>query len=182
LAWDKLVSAQRVRLLLTATVLFVLKDTASVMMAQVIQGRQFAHLLGSTSRDAFLRRWTGDYADVVAFVNEHVPRESRLLMLFDARGYHFHIPVIQDNGAANWPLLAARATAPDCLRSAGITHVLVNRGALDYYARRGLDLGPLRLDALERFARECLSPIYSSGGITVFRVGGGAASGAARAR
>jgi len=58
----------------------------------------------------------------------------------------------------------------DCLRSAGITHVLVNRGAIGYYAGQGLDLAPLRLETLEQFARKCLTPVYGTGGYTLFQV------------
>ncbi|MBI4513436.1 MAG: glycosyltransferase family 39 protein [Gemmatimonadetes bacterium] len=175
LALDKLISRKLVRFLLGATALFVLTDTASLMVRQVTQGRQLAYLAGAVSPRAFLRTWTGGYADVVSFVNERLPEESRVLMLFEARGYYFRVPVLQDNGIINWPLLAGKATAPDCLRSAGITHVLLNHGAVRYYARRGADLKPLRLDAFADFAGDCLTPLYSSEGLTVFQVRDGAA-------
>jgi len=70
----------------------------------------------------------------------------------------------------NWPLLSAKAVWPDCLRSAGITHVLLNVGAIQYYVVRGVDLAPLRLRALQRFADHCLTPIHTAGGFTVFAV------------
>lgn len=174
--WDKLISARPVRVVLRATALLVLAFTVALMYRHVTRGRLLEYTLGSTSRHAFLRAWTGSYADVVSFVNERLPKESLMLMLFEARGYYFRVPVLQDNGIMNWPLLSAKAASPDCLRSAGITHVLLNTGALDYYARRGLDLAPLRLDSFEQFAGECLSPTYSSGGFTIYRVRGGATS------
>jgi len=103
-------------------------------------------------------------------------------MLFEARGYYFGVPVLQDNAIMSWPLLSSKLAALDCLRSAGITHVLVNRGAIAYYASRGLDLAPLRLEALDQFARECLTPIHATGGYTLFAVRGAAETGPARAR
>ena len=72
--------------------------------------------------------------------------------------------------SVNWPLLSAKAVWPDCLRSVGITHVLLNVGAIQYYAVRGVDLAPLRLRALQRFAGHCLAPIHTAGGFTVFEV------------
>ncbi len=177
LALDKILSPGPARVVLWATALFVLTGTASFIALQVTNGAQVEYLVGSSSRAAFLARRTGGYADVVSFVNERLPRDSRVLMLFDARGYYFRLPVIQDNAITNWlfVLPLPKAAGPDCLRSAGITHVLLNAGAIHYYGRRGVDLAPLRLDALERFARDCFSPLYSSGGITVFRLGGGPA-------
>lgn len=176
LGWDKLVSAKPARLLLSASAIFVLTETASLMVLHLTKGHQLEYVFGSASRRDFLRTWTGGYADVVSFVNERVPEGSRILMLFEARGYYFRVPVYQDNVIANWPLLSAKAAAPDCLRSAGITHVLVNRGALAYYTRRGLDLDALRLETLDSFARACLLPIYSGGGFTVFEMRGGLTS------
>ena len=109
-------------------------------------------------------------ADVVGFVNERLSKESRILLLFEGRGYYFRVPVLQDNVIVNWPLLSAKAVWPDCLRSVGITHVLLNVGAIQYYAVRGVDLAPLRLRALQRFAGHCLAPIHTAGGFTVFEV------------
>jgi len=131
-------------------------------------------MFGLVSRQAFLRTWTRDYADVVSFVNARLPAESRILMLFEGRGYYFRVPVLQDYMTLNWPVLSAKAAGPDCLRSAGITHVLVNRGALGQYARGGRDLAPLRLESLEHFASECLIPIYASGEYKIGRVRGAA--------
>lgn len=179
---DKLVSAGFARVLLWAMTLFVLRDTASFMARQVTAGPQLDHLVGSSSRETFLKRQAGGYADVVSVANARLPQDGLLLMLFDARGYYFRTPVLQDNGIANWPLLVPVLARQDCLRSTGITHVLLNRGAIRYYARRGVDPGTFRLDALERFARDCLTPIYSSGGITLFQIGATGVRGASPER
>jgi hypothetical protein len=164
---DKLLSPTRVHVLLRATMLVVLAGSVSVLYRDVTRGRHLAYLLGFVSRRALLPE---DYADVVSFVNGRLPQQSRTLMLFDARGYYFRVPVLQDDVVMNWPLLSAHAAARDCLRPAGITHVLLNRNTLQYYERRGFDPAALRLDAFEGFAQECLSPIYSRSGFTVFQV------------
>jgi|SRR6266567_462184 len=169
-AWDRALSAGRVRLLLGARTLLLVTDTARLAYWWVTTVRQVAYALGSVSRHEFLEALTRDYADVVSFVNSRVPKESRILMLLEARGYYFQVPVLQDNAIVNWPLLSAKAGSPDCLRSVGITHVLLNVGNMQYYRWRGLDLAPLRLDLLRNFAERCPSPIYSGGGFRIFQV------------
>ena len=180
--WDRLLSPSRVRALLSATAVLVLARPARIVYGGLTAGRQLAYAVGAVSRRAFLQARTGEYVDVVSFVNGQLPRTSRVLMLFEARGYYFGVPVLQDNAIMSWPLLSSKLAALDCLRSAGITHVLVNRGAIAYYASRGLDLAPLRLEALDQFARECLTPIHATGGYTLFAVRGAAETGPARAR
>ncbi len=168
--WDRVLPARWVQRLLAATTLLVLVGTGHLSYLLAINGRHLAYAFGAVSRDAFLKARTRDYADVVQFVNERLPKESRILMLFEGRGYYFRVPVLQDNVIVNWPLLSAKAVWPDCLRSAGITHVLLNVGAIQYYVVRGVDLAPLRLRALQRFADHCLTPIHTAGGFTVFAV------------
>ena len=90
--------------------------------------------------------------------------------MLEGRGYYFRVPVLQDNVIMNWPLLSTKAAWPDCLRSVGITHVLLNVGAIQYYALRGVDLAPLRLRALRRFTDQCLNPIHVAGGFRLFEV------------
>src|SRR5207302_11308679 len=132
--------------------------------------RHRAYASAARAWDAFLKARSRDYGDVVGFVNERLPKQSLILMLLEGRGYYFRVPVLQDNVIVNWPLLSAKAAWPDCLRSVGITHVLLNVGAIQYYAVRGVDLAPLRLRALQRFAGHCLAPIHTAGGFTVFEV------------
>jgi hypothetical protein len=86
------------------------------------------------------------------------------------------VPVLQDNAIDNWPLLAPRAAAPDCLRGTGITHVLLNVGALQLYQLHGVDLRLFQLDAFRRFAHRCLTPFYSHGGYALFQVHPGGVS------
>jgi len=168
--WDRVLPARWVQRLLAATTLLVLVGTGHLSYLLATNGRHLAYAFGAVSRDAFLKARTRDYADVVGFVNERLSKESRILLLFEGRGYYFRVPVLQDNVIVNWPLLSAKAVWPDCLRSVGITHVLLNVGAIQYYVVRGVDLAPLRLRALQRFAGHCLAPIHTAGGFTVFEV------------
>jgi hypothetical protein len=56
----------------------------------------------------------------------------------------------------NWPILAAYLPADPCLQRTGITHVLLNDSAFNYYARRGLDPAALDWDAFDEFRAACL--------------------------
>ncbi len=168
--WDRVLPARWVQRLLAATTLLVLVGTGHLSYLLATNGRHLAYASGALSRDAFLKARTRDYGDVVGFVNERLPKQSLILMLLEGRGYYFRVPVLQDNVIMNWPLLSTKAAWPDCLRSVGITHVLLNVGAIQYYALRGVDLAPLRLRALRRFTDQCLNPIHVAGGFRLFEV------------
>jgi hypothetical protein len=129
------------------------------------------YLAGTSSRQEYLDQHADDgpYAKVVSFVNQRLPQDSRILMLFEARGYNFARRVIQDNDVTNWPLLAPKAAGSDCLRSAGISHVLANSRVAVYYLNRGLDERLLQLPALHEFTRRCLTPLYVEQGLILFQ-------------
>ncbi len=110
------------------------------------------------------------YSQMAFFVNGHIQQTDRVLMIYEARGYYFIVPVIQDNALTNWPLLMRTDAVSDCLRSTGISHVLLNYGALGYYIRRGLDPEVLQWEAFQKFAQRCLTPVQEGQGFALFRV------------
>jgi len=133
------------------------------------------YLTGTSSWESYLRmnpipRGNQAYSDIALYVNQHLPRDSRVLMIFDARGYYFTVPVIQDNAHTNWLLLARTEAVPGCLRSTGISHVLVNIGALYYYTGRGLDPRFLQWEAFREFAERCLTQVHEGHGFILYRV------------
>jgi hypothetical protein len=128
------------------------------------------YLGGTSSSQEYLDRRMDPYAKVVAFANQHLPKDSRTVMLFEARGYYFTRPVIQDNDVTSWPLLAPKAAGGDCLRGTGISHLLVNSYGVVYYLKRGLDERLLQLPALRELTRRCLTPVYAWGGLILFEV------------
>jgi len=81
-------------------------------------------------------------------------------MLFEARGRYFRRTVLQDDNLTNWPLLAPLLNTDPCLASSGITHVLVNSGALSYYQHRGLDPSVVGWPVFPRFERRCLRRVH----------------------
>lgn len=124
--------------------------------------------LGMLPPEALL---AGDVQYAVArFMADETPADSRLLMLFDARGYYHTRAVIQDNVLTNWPLLLATGAPDRCLAGTGITHVLVNNAVADYYVRRGLDPNVLGYDRFPEFAQRCLEPMVNNLGVVIYRV------------
>ncbi|MBI4419528.1 MAG: hypothetical protein HY560_01775 [Gemmatimonadetes bacterium] len=134
----------------------------------------FEYLAGSQSGSAYASRHVLDYArswvPLQRLLNR-LPPDSRILMLFEARSFGIRRRVIQDHDALAWPLLASHSTARDCLTGTGVTHVLVGIGSARYYRARGADAGLLRVDDFRSFAARCLTPVDSSSGFEVYRLG-----------
>lgn len=160
-----------VGLLLTVLALGPSLVTASFWLSRT---RLISHALGRTSAATFLatHRASGisTYWPTVRFVNDSLPPDSRVLELFEGRGYLFGRTVLADPRLTNWPLLAGTSAPDDCLRSLGVTHVLVGDGTVNYYVSRGLRRDAVRLDALERFVARCLRPVLTVPGLTLYRV------------
>lgn len=113
----------------------------------------------------------GDPHFIVAkWFAENSPPDAQLLMLFDARGLHHRRATIQDNVLTNWPLLVGTGAVERCLSGTGITHVLMNRGVLNYYVTRGLDPRLLDVPRFDAFAERCLQPMGTLRDIDLYRV------------
>lgn len=111
----------------------------------------------------------------LAYVGAQVAEErsdstARILMLYDARGYYYRREVLQDNVLQHWPLLVTMGYTDRCLEGTGITHVLLNRGAVDYYIRRGMDPARVLWDRFPEFERRCLEPLAVAPGAGFYRV------------
>jgi len=141
------------------------------------------HALGAASaRDVWERhpdRTVARYAPVVTNVRRLVPSDARLLMFWEARALPLQRDVIADVMLSNWTYLAQSPAVGGCLAGTGITHVLVNVGALRYYLGRGARPEAFRLDDLRHFLSRCAaSPIDVGPGFVLFviRPAGGAPS------
>lgn len=116
------------------------------------------------------------YAATV-MVSERVAEDDTVLMLYEARGWPFERPVIQDNRILTWPYLAASGHARSCLRElqlpsgiGPVTHVLLYTGALRFYRSR-IDSMPYVSDgALDRFVQRCLEPVDARGDHHLYRL------------
>ncbi len=171
---ERVLAPRSARAALTGLAILSLVPSARAMYLWVSRTDAVGHLFGVTSATEYMAGHVDPgvrvYAPLVQFVNNEVPEESRILMLFEARGYYFKPTVLQDNRVTNWPLLASTSVPDACLESTEVTHVLLAIGSLNYYVRRGLDLDVVREAALQQFAQQCLAPVYQTPGYVLFRV------------
>jgi len=162
--------------LLALGMLLALLPAARLQITRVHRRGALSYALGTTTGRGYLESapepgFVPLYR-MSAFVNDHLGPESRTLMLFEARGWYFRRPVLQDDDLTNWPLLTPLLDTDPCLASSGITHVLVNVGALSYYEHRGLDPAVVGWPAFPRFERRCLRPVHEEPGLVLFeRIG-----------
>lgn len=128
---------------------------------------------GTVSPEDYLAAGFPFYAGIVGAVNREVPPEGRVLLLWEARGFHLARPHLPDNVLTNWPLLVPYLDRTGrCLEGAGISHVLASTGAVQYYLSRGTDPERVRWERFVRFADRCLDPVVSTNGFTLFRTRG----------
>lgn len=130
-----------------------------------------SNLTGTTSRASYLHRhpFTGELYEMVDFVQTSTQDNSRVLTLFDARGYYFRGHAVQDNMERNWALLAHLPDL-DCLQGTDFTHVLVNRGSLEYFTDGGLDPSFLRWDRFRAFEIDCLELVRETEYLTLYSI------------
>ncbi|MBW3554783.1 MAG: glycosyltransferase family 39 protein [Gemmatimonadetes bacterium] len=133
------------------------------------------HAAGSFSADRYLT-YNFEYGplhDALERTGE-LDEDARVLMIFDGRGFRAPRAVLQDNMLTNWPYIQAAAAARGadrCLAGTGITHVLVNRWALEYYSRSaGFGADALGVDALEGFTTRCAETLWERRGMSLYRI------------
>jgi hypothetical protein len=160
---------------LTILILLSLIPSARTAYTWLTRTIALSHAAGVTSRSEYLASHFDAgvqvYAPVVEFVNDSIPDESRVLMLFEARGYYFAPHVLQDNRVTNWPLLATTVADDACLDTDAFTHVLLATGSMAYYQQRGLAADVVQEAKLQDYARRCWQLIYQGPGFVAFEAG-----------
>lgn len=162
------------RLLLVALAAIALVPSARTAYVWLRHTEALPYLIGATSGEEYMATHLDPgvrtLVPVVRFVNQRLPEGSRILMLYEARGFYFRRPVIEDTWVTNWPLLAHRLPRDRCLEQAGISHLLVNYGAVSYYLRRGVDPRLFQWQAFTDFADRCLGePVFQDPAFLVFQ-------------
>jgi hypothetical protein len=117
------------------------------------------------------------FAPVIANVHASVPRDGKVLMLWEARGLAFDRRTLVDARLTNWSFLAQSTALEDCLAGTGITHVLVGAGAFEFYVARGADVRGFYATRFAPFRARCLADHRTVGpGFELFtlRAGGDA--------
>jgi hypothetical protein len=164
--------AAAVLILLFATIGLI--PTARTAFLWFSKTKALNHAVGLTSPAKYLKEYKIDnspyFVRVMNFINENLPKDSYILMLYEARGFYFQPHIIQDNKTTNWPLLMKVLSPDECLENLEVTHVLINDSALNYYLKRGANPPTVQLKELYRFMNRCLSNIYKTPSHKLFEV------------
>jgi hypothetical protein len=100
--------------------------------------------LGQATRDEFLARAGGGVLEPIIWMNDHLPRDAKVLYVGEARAYDAKQSVVYSTAFDRNPLTAMSCLAktPEelvtALRGQGITHLYVNSSEMDRL-RRGYD-------------------------------------------
>jgi hypothetical protein len=133
------------------------------------------HALGFASAQEVWRRHPDgtarSLAPVIANVHATVPREGKLLMLWEARGLAFDRPSLVDVRLTNWSFLAQSNALETCLAGTGVTHILAGAGSVEFYVARGADAAGFHLGRFTPFRERCLVGHRTVGpGFELFRL------------
>lgn len=159
---------RRTRLVLTSLALLAVTPALLVSWSRLVSIPRAQVALGLWQRESLLMSEV-PYA-VAQLVETATPENARILMLFEARGLYFNREVLQDNLLTNLAILQGIGATDRCLAGSGITHLLVNEQAPQYYARRGANLHALGWDRFPDFAARCLVPVGVVRGEVLFRL------------
>jgi hypothetical protein len=130
-------------------------------------------IVGLESKDSFLRREVSDYA-AKQFVQANLPREARVLMMWDARGYYCDERCLPDLLRRQWVDLtmptASVSSVAGRLREMNITHLLFSIEDLDYLLVNDSSETYQRAAQffLHEFRPECTQEVYRDEWVTVF--------------
>ncbi len=129
--------------------------------------------MGLESKDSFLRREVSDYA-AKQFVQANLPRETRVLMMWDARGYYCDERCLPDLLRRQWVGLtvptASVSSVAAGLHEMNVTHLLFSIEDLDYLLVNDSS-GTHRRAAqffLDEFRPACTQEVYRDEWVTVF--------------
>jgi hypothetical protein len=165
---ERFANRRRTVLVLTGFAVLAVTPGLVVSWSRLVSMPRAQVALGLWSRESLLMSEV-PYT-VAQYVEASTPSDARILMLFEARGLYYNREVLQDNLLTNLAILQGIGATDRCLAGSGITHVLVNEQAPQYYANRGADLRALGWDRFPEFAARCLTPMGVVRGEVLFRV------------
>lgn len=92
--------------------------------------------IGTETKAHFLQRMVRDFSGI-EYINDQLPEGSKVLLLWDARGYYCEKKCIPDIDQALWPALVEKyGTAENIiahLLDQGITHVILSKEDASYF-------------------------------------------------
>jgi hypothetical protein len=165
--WVQVLAAGLIGGMLAATLTYSLLFFVDVQPIGVV--------LGMESKDDFLRREVSDYS-AKQFVQANLPREARVLMMWDARGYYCDDRCLPDLLQRQWVGLtvppASVLSVAASLRQMNVTHLLFSVEDLDYQIIN--DTSGLHRHAAEFFLHEfrptCTKEVYRDEWVILFEL------------
>jgi hypothetical protein len=155
-----------------ATVVSILLIIVSLALTARMTGhffnrtKAFKHAIGLASSQKYMLKYkigsVHNFLLMQDYINQNLPTDSVVLMLFEARSFYFHAQTIQDIRHSSWPVLSKGMTDDKCLQRANVTHVLVNHGVLEYFTKRGSKFSPTDSAALQNFTDQCLELVFET--------------------
>lgn len=151
--------------------------------------RPFSVVLGMETREQYLSR-RPDCHQAISFINQNLPREARVLFLWEDRTYYCQRPVLADGIVESWwfvEMMGHAGKAPaflEGLRQRGMTHILHHNFRQQYLlsdtparalvdpkqrAEFEADLTAAQ-DVWDELRQDYLTPLYSANDVEVFQV------------
>jgi hypothetical protein len=171
---------QRVKPRKISIIICILLITASLVMTGrvvvrfVDKTKAVQHGFGLISSAKYMQTYKiggiRNLSFMLDYVNNNLPADSVILMLFEARSFYFRPQTIQDIRNSSWPVLSEGLTADKCLPLLSVTHVLINQGTLNYYTTRGSKFSPASLEELRGFTDQCLELIHETRAHRLYKV------------
>jgi hypothetical protein len=130
---------------------------------------------GVLSKDDFLRRVTTDYA-ALDYIQTDLPRDARVLMLWDGRGYYCDERCLPDVDHSRWTYLVATHPTVDAvaaeLRRIGVTHLLTSIESTDFILQHDPTGEHLRAAQffVDEFRPACTREVFAARGTTVYEL------------
>ena len=149
--------------------------TLVYLSISTFEARPYAVLLGRESKENYLLRKVYDYR-ALSFIRSQLPREARVLQLWDGQGYYCDDRCIPDAGQVQAVYLHQLGPTVEAmeaqLHSRGITHVLVDLEGLNFllgHDPKGTHAAAARF-YLREFLPQCGKQIYEDPLVHIYRL------------
>ncbi len=148
-------------------VAFVLALTALSYTLAFLNDRALGYFFGAVSRDEYLAGQLGAHYETARWANEKLPRDARILFLWEPRTYYFargaEADAILDRFVHLNFVYSDEQEIANALRAQNFTHVLLYREGLDNILQTGFDpITKADVETLRAFVANELEPIYGA--------------------
>lgn len=159
--------------------------TLVAQIASFISMNPVYYLLGIETKSSYLTRSNpARIQPVIEYVNENLPSESRILLLWEKRGYYLERKYMEDASGNILAMVMYQtqnpAKAAEELKKMGYTHILCDTNLPSSWFGSGYnresenkaikDLGTRELEFLNQMAGERLTLLERSGGIYLYQI------------